>query len=1139
MKGCFSTGASTNPVGRRRGQAQSGFVVGLLLILMAATGFVLFLVGSSYGASLLLRIGLTLAGSGEASGVEGSLYRGLSIAELRYEGNGLGVAAEGIRIDVDWLALRQREVRLIEASVAKLELDLPAAEPSTEPFAMPAVPSWPELPVTVRIGRLALGGLTLRQGGEPVPVELQRLALRAEADERQARVELLELEVQAAEAGLTAHGDLVMRPAAEAGAAPELDLRLALRVRQGNDIADASLHASGALDQLSLDAVAQGYELDVTVQAELAPFSATLPLHALRGQVRGLRPEMWVASLPPGKLDLDLDLAFEGELWPAGQIGAFNPDTLRTRLALTVEPDSRWQGRQLSGQVNLRQDGWRLPEARIALRVGDNRIDLDGAAGSADDVLRYRVQVPAPGQLWPGLTGQADLAGEVRGLPERHGLTLKGSLTLPPGLLPQPASEGMQVSIEGGQLVESEPSPLDEAIDLPAVLAEGPYRFDVVLEGGWGPGGAEAWQAGRLGWRGRIARLAIQNPQVGLQLLDPLAVDIAVPAEQRPLTWQLGATRLQLALPYQRRVVLVHRGSDGNGEHWRSAGRIDDLVPAWLVAQLPRSNDPLRLDLAWDLARAASLTGQVQLRRRAGDIEIPGEQSLALGLQTLQVDLRAEATGPGASTLHLEANVAGKQLGRLALEGSTRMVLSGGVPMVMEQEPVRLDARLALDDLSWLMAFTGDETEVGGRLNGEVRLERTRGEWLATGSLQGDQLRVVRIDEGVRLLNGSLRARFTQDRVEIESLRFPSEIRTVPRNSAVQAWVSQYGKEGVIEASGSWSLADASGEANVRVSRFPLVQRVDRFVAGSGDIRIEASPRRLDISGKVVADIGWANIEGTDELPSLASDVVIVRDGKPVEASTALPLRLNLEVDLGQHMTLTGLGLNTGLTGTLQIRNGASGLRGTGVINTRDGRFSIYGQTLVVRQGAITFQGPIDDPLLDIVAVRPNLQIEAGVQIIGTARRPEITLVSFPDVPEVEKLSWLLLGRGPDARGADAGLLLSAAASLLGDGDGEPIYRQFGLDELGLRSGMGSSVQGLLPSRTVIGSITSSDVDNEAGQFLVAGKRLSEALYLTFEQALSGHEAVVRLSYRVSERLSLSLQGGTINGLRLMWSMLW
>ena len=31
----------------------------------------------------------------------------------------------------------------------------------------------------------------------------------------------------------------------------------------------------------------------------------------------------------------------------------------------------------------------------------------------------------------------------------------------------------MQVSIEDGQLLESDPSPLDEAIDLPAVLAEG------------------------------------------------------------------------------------------------------------------------------------------------------------------------------------------------------------------------------------------------------------------------------------------------------------------------------------------------------------------------------------------------------------------------------------------------------------------------------------------------------------------------------------------------------------------------------------------------------------------------------------------------------------------------------------------
>src|SRR5690606_11652848 len=182
-------------------------------------------------------------------------------------------------------------------------------------------------------------------------------------------------------------------------------------------------------------------------------------------------------------------------------------------------------------------------------------------------------------------------------------------------------------------------------------------------------------------------------------------------------------------------------------------------------------------------------------------------------------------------------------------------------------------------------------------------------------------------------------------------------------------------------------------------------------------------------------------------------------------------LLMRLGVDLGKQFYLRGMGLDTGLEGKINIRNTRSGMRANGVVNAREGRFSIYGQTLVVRRGTVTFQNRLDDPLLDVIAVRQGLRIEAGVQVSGTARSPVITLVSYPEVPETEKLSWLLLGRSPDASGADAGMLLAAAASLLTDEGSEPIYRQLGLDELGLRSGQGTGVRGLLPDTTVVASV--------------------------------------------------------------------
>ncbi|HAF55161.1 MAG TPA: hypothetical protein DCL01_08085, partial [Thauera sp.] len=59
---------------------------------------------------------------------------------------------------------------------------------------------------------------------------------------------------------------------------------------------------------------------------------------------------------------------------------------------------------------------------------------------------------------------------------------------------------------------------------------------------------------------------------------------------------------------------------------------------------------------------------------------------------------------------------------------------------------------------------------------------------------------------------------------------------------------------------------------------------------------------------------------------------------------------------------------------------------------------------------------------LNIVALRKGLEVEAGVAVTGSAKRPQIRLVSEPNVPDPAKLSWIVLGRAPDAgAGADLG----------------------------------------------------------------------------------------------------------------------
>src|SRR5690606_37287388 len=126
--------------------------------------------------------------------------------------------------------------------------------------------------------------------------------------------------------------------------------------------------------------------------------------------------------------------------------------------------------------------------------------------------------------------------------------------------------------------------------------------------------------------------------------------------------------------------------------------------------------------------------------------------------------------------------------------------------------------------------------------------------------------------------------------------------------------------------------------------------------------------------------------------------------------------------------------------------------------------------------------------------LRTGLPVEAGVRVAGTAKRPRIDLVSYPAVSEIEKLSWLLLGHGPDDSRGDVALLFSVGTSFLGDG--EPFYRRFGIDELSMRSGELGAAGSILPVESVVSGLDSGTSDIER-KFIQVSKQLSTGITLS------------------------------------------
>jgi translocation and assembly module TamB len=214
--------------------------------------------------------------------------------------------------------------------------------------------------------------------------------------------------------------------------------------------------------------------------------------------------------------------------------------------------------------------------------------------------------------------------------------------------------------------------------------------------------------------------------------------------------------------------------------------------------------------------------------------------------------------------------------------------------------------------------------------------------------------------------------------------------------------------------------------------------------------------------------------------------------------------------------------VDTRLAGVLNLSAQQGPLRATGVVSAVDGRYAAYGQKLEIDRGAISFVGPLDNPRLDIRALRPDIDMKVGVTVTGTAQNPRIRLFSDPEMPDTDKLSWLILGRGSDGlERTDTALLQRAVVALLaaqgGGSESASLANFVGLDELSLRQ-----------------------TDGEVRETIVSvGKQLSRRWYVGYERSVNAALGTWQIVYRVAQRVTVRARSGVENAIDLIWVLRW
>ena len=420
-----------------------------------------------------------------------------------------------------------------------------------------------------------------------------------------------------------------------------------------------------------------------------------------------------------------------------------------------------------------------------------------------------------------------------------------------------------------------------------------------------------------------------------------------------------------------------------------------------------------------------------------------------------------------------------------------------------------------------------------GTLDTQLSLSGTRADPQWEGQVHADNLAVRSAVQGIEFSQGQLRARVHGQQVDLEQLSL--------RGAGAQG--GQLQAQGQLtwlpptSAANAPPLGQVDMVLNMQAKALRVSNRADRRLAISGQVKAQMHKGQLQLRGLVQADQALF-ILPEDSTPTLGKDVVITdkrraqvaaTDTTPSAGTSILGTPdVQVTLDLGPDFQVQGHGLTTRLGGKVNLISNAAS-KGTprlvGEVNTEGGRYKAYGQQLKIETGLLRFNGPYDNPLLEILAIRPNLSQRVGVQITGSAMTPKVRLYSDPEMPDADKLAWLVLGRSGANGGAESAVLQQAALALFSSNGktlGSEMAGALGLDEISLANG----------SRSDIGSSATA-----TGAAVTLGKRLSKDFYLVYETSLKGTFGSFYVFYDLSRRLTLRAQTGQDNALDLIYTV--
>ena len=857
-------------------------------------------------------------------------------------------------------------------------------------------------------------------------------------------------------------------------------------------------------------------------------------------------------------------IRFEAQVQPAPRQSVATSQTLRGLRLKTVQAKGLWRAPTLQlDTLQVQTDDAKIAgQATVHTQTfatqGDLSVTLPGAQAKVtgslsstdgDGALQVKLDDAARVTQWlarlPGmpssltqmqLQGGADLSARWQGGWQKQGQALKLQATLQTPKLDwreDPQSAVAKLGLRDTQLTLS--GTLRELeVQLKANVNTPTHQLTLQSQLTGGQQSQGQWRA-QLNTAQFTAKEALSAAVWTAQLNQKVELSFFTDANRQAAEMGAGALSLTGPVPGTTQVKWEnarwsHRGDGKTGKTaWATRGRINELPLGWVefLGKTKLANLGLRGDLVfggqWDATSADDLNLTLIVERTRGDLQLLGEdgQSVALNakLRDTRLVLTANNENLGATLIWDSQNA-----GRINATASTQLPIQNGLWAWKDSAPLAGKVSAMLPPVGAWSLLAPPGWRLSGTLDLDAALSGNLGNPLWNGRLQAQDLAVRSVVDGIDFSQGTLNARLKDQSLVIDEFSIQGAGGAQGGRLLLKGWVEWLP---TADQPATTALDHVRMSLNASLNSLRLSARVDRRLVMSGQLNARLADSQLAIRGDLKADEALI-ILPDDAAPKLGKDVVVRGRAStetaapvPVEPAKKMTPDLAINLDLGPNFQLKGRGLNTRLAGQLELTSSAA-TRGqprlNGTVRTVTGTFKAYGQQLDIERGVLRFTGPYDTPTLNVLALRSKLSQRVGVQINGTALLPVVSLYADPELPEAEKLAWLVLGRSPTEGGAETALLQQAALALMGrndNGTGVSLAQRVGLDELSF------------------GGASSGGV---SGATLTLGKRLSKDFYVAYETGLAGAVGTLQVFYDLSRRFTLRASTGNQSAVDLIYT---